>query len=154
MTLLKLSLPDEAATLAFASNLAAVVTDGVILFLYGDLGAGKTTFTRGFLRGLGYTEKVKSPTYTLVEPYEVQDKKIFHFDLYRLEDPQELNFIGIKDYFFPQSLCLIEWPEKGFPFLPQPDLACYIEFNDCGREMRLLAYTQKGEAILNALQAS
>lgn len=153
MTSLKLSLPDEAATLAFASKLASVVTDGMILFLHGDLGAGKTTFTRGFLRGLGYTEKVKSPTYTLVEPYEIKDKKIFHFDLYRLDDPQELHFIGIQDYFFPQSICLIEWPEKGSPFLPQPDLACYIEFRDQGREMRLLAHTQKGDAVLKALQA-
>jgi|SRR5579885_95240 tRNA threonylcarbamoyladenosine biosynthesis protein TsaE len=150
-TLLTRHLATEDAMLLFGSRLAAAVENGAIIFLHGPLGAGKTTLTRGFLRGLGYHSKVKSPTYTLVEPYEVAGKKIYHFDFYRLKSPDELLHIGIQEYFAPDAVCLIEWPEKGYPLLPGADLACYIAFNEQGREIRLEAYSARGENILNNL---
>lgn len=133
-------------------ELARALTSGAIIFLHGQLGAGKTTFTRGFLYGLGYVGKVKSPTYTLVEPYELAAHPVFHFDLYRLNDPDELTFIGIQDYFIPGAVCLIEWPEKGNPLLPQADLACYIEFIDAGRVVTLTAHTAIGEKALQKIK--
>jgi tRNA threonylcarbamoyladenosine biosynthesis protein TsaE len=139
---------DESGLLAFAAALATVIMDGTVLFLYGPLGAGKTTFTRGLLRGLGYHHKVKSPTYTLVETYAVASRKIFHFDLYRLNDPEELLDIGLSEYFSSSSICVIEWPEKGFPLLPQPDLACYIAYADSGREISVEAYSDQGKDML------
>ncbi len=144
-------LPSELELLAFAAQLANAIDHSAIIFLYGPLGAGKTTLTRGFLQGLGYHEKVKSPTYTLVEPYEVAGKKIFHFDFYRLHDAKELEHIGIQDYFSQAAICLIEWPEKGVPLLPQADLSCYIAFKNQGRELRLEANSEQGEEIIKRL---
>jgi tRNA threonylcarbamoyladenosine biosynthesis protein TsaE len=145
-------LPSESDLLAFGSDLAKATLEGTTIFLYGQLGAGKTTLTRGFLRGLGFTDKVKSPTYTLVEPYEINGRKLFHFDFYRLDNAMELEHIGIRDYFSPTTICLIEWPEKGFPFLPQPDLACYISFANPGRDIRLEAQTELGHWIVKQLK--
>lgn len=145
------SLPTEEATLMFGAQLARAIKNGMIIFLYGPLGAGKTTLTRGILRGLGYDDKVKSPTYTLVETYFVNQHKLSHFDLYRLQDPDELEQIGIREYLSSDSICLIEWPEKGFPLLPNPDLACYIIFKDKGREIHLKANTKSGEKSLQKL---
>ncbi|VVC75033.1 tRNA threonylcarbamoyladenosine biosynthesis protein TsaE [Aquicella siphonis] len=144
-------LTNEGATLAFGVRLAQAVKSGVILYLDGQLGAGKTTLTRGFLRGLGYQGKVKSPTFTLVEPYEVSGKKIFHFDFYRLDHPEELMHIGIAEYFDPGSVCLIEWPEKGYPVLPEADLICHIAIEPEGRSLRLEARSQRGDEILKLL---
>ena len=142
----------EEEMLAFGAALAnAIEKNGAIVFLYGPLGAGKTTFTRGFLRGLGYHAKVKSPTYTLVEPYDVNGTTVYHFDLYRLTDSEELEHIGIREYFKSDAICLIEWPDKGFPLLPVPDLACYIAFADEGREMRIEAQSIRGQEILKKL---
>jgi len=149
--LFTLELPEEAQTLELGAKLAASSGSNATIFLYGNLGAGKTTLSRGFLQGLGHTGKVKSPTYTLVEPYEIEGQKIFHFDLYRLRDPQELEFMGIQDYFSPPVLCLIEWPEHGAGFLPTADLSCYIETKLTGREVRLIAHTDQGAAILKTL---
>ncbi len=145
--------PTEADMLEFADQFAKAVVSisGLIIFLYGPLGAGKTTLTRGILRGLGYRQKVKSPTYTLVEPYEVNGIRIFHFDFYRLEDPKELEYIGIQDYFSLNAICLIEWPEKGAPLLPTSDLSCYISFKDQGRELCLEAHSELGKKILERL---
>src|ERR1700733_14455647 len=92
-------LPTESDLLTFAGELAETITAGAIIYLSGPLGAGKTTFTRGFLRGLGFQEKVKSPTYAVVEPYDIAGRKVFHFDFYRLKDAKELEYIGIQDYF-------------------------------------------------------
>ena len=137
--------------LEVGSNLAKSMQNHCVIFLSGPLGAGKTTLVRGLLQGLGIQEKVKSPTYTLVEPYEIAGKTIFHFDLYRIHDPNELKAIGIEEYFSESAICLVEWPEHGFPFLPQPDITCYIRFKDEGREVRIEASTVKGEAMLERL---
>jgi tRNA threonylcarbamoyladenosine biosynthesis protein TsaE len=131
-----------------AANLAQVAKAGAIIFLYGPLGAGKTTFTRGFLRALGYRDKVKSPTFTLVEPYEIAGISVFHFDFYRLDDAKALEQIGIREYFTPTSICLLEWPEKGFPLLPDPDIACYISFAEPGRDVRIEAHSDRGRKML------
>jgi tRNA threonylcarbamoyladenosine biosynthesis protein TsaE len=141
-------LPDEEHTLLFGAELAKVCGDTAIIFLQGDLGAGKTTLTRGFLRGLGYEGKVKSPTYTLVEPYEINTQKVFHFDFYRLRDPQELEFIGLPDYFIPDAICIVEWPQNGGQLLPAADLSCYIEPYLKGRQIRIEAHTPHGQLIL------
>ena len=152
--------PDELAIQTFAGQLAQTVykemqgqppDDAFIIFLSGDLGAGKTTFTRGFLRGLGYEEKVKSPTYTLVEPYHLMDITVLHVDLYRLHDPNELEYLGIYDYFKTATVCLIEWPEHGKPLLPEPDLSCYIDIKDEGRELQFEAYSERSKKILRNL---
>lgn len=143
----------EADTLAFGAKIAQILTNGSVLFLYGPLGSGKTTLTRGFLRSLGFNGKVKSPTYTLVEPYEIGERIIFHFDFYRVQDSSELRDMGIQEYFSANSICLIEWPEKGFPLLPCPDLACYIDLVDHGREVRIEACSQRGEECLKKIDS-
>jgi tRNA threonylcarbamoyladenosine biosynthesis protein TsaE len=130
-------LPDEEATLAFAARLQTTLPPGYVVFLHGNLGAGKTTLVRGYLRAAGYQGTVKSPTYTLVEEYPLADRTVYHFDLYRLNDPEELEWMGIRDYFRPDSLCFVEWPEKGEGFLPSPDLEIYLEPEDTGRRLRI-----------------
>jgi tRNA threonylcarbamoyladenosine biosynthesis protein TsaE len=147
---LRITLPTEEDMLTFAGKLSHTVKPGTVIYLLGQLGAGKTTFTRGFLRGLGYEQKVKSPTYTLVEPYTIGNLNIFHFDLYRVKTPKELEYIGIHDYFSPDAICLIEWPEQGFSLLPRADITCHIKFADkSAREIHLQAHTSVGEACLN-----
>ncbi|MDQ2993863.1 MAG: tRNA (adenosine(37)-N6)-threonylcarbamoyltransferase complex ATPase subunit type 1 TsaE [Pseudomonadota bacterium] len=129
----------EAAMHEFSAKLAAQVKAPCIIYLQGELGAGKTTLTRGFLRALGYDGPVKSPTFTLIETYEVNDKKIFHVDLYRLTDPDELEFIGLSDYFTNDTIGLIEWPERGADFLPAPDLICRITIEDDHRIIQIIS---------------
>jgi len=124
---------------------------GVCVFLQGQLGAGKTTLVRGLLRGLGFKGNVKSPTYTLVEPYKIESQSFFHFDLYRLGDPEELEYIGIRDYFSESTICIVEWPDRGQGYLPVPDLLLKLAVEARGRRMTLEATTKLGENVLNSI---
>jgi len=124
-------LADEAATVQAGEQLAAQLSAGMTVFLKGTLGAGKTTITRGILQGFGHSGAVKSPTYTLVEPYENVSPTIYHFDLYRLGDPEELEYMGIRDYFSAQSLCIVEWAERGQGVLPEPDVIVSLSPKIC-----------------------
>ncbi len=126
---------NEKEMFAIASQYSNTLKVGSIIFLHGNLGAGKTTFVKGILRELGYEGNVKSPTYTLVESYEFEGFDIYHFDLYRLADPEELEWIGVRDYFNERSVCFVEWPEKGCDFLGKADKNIYIEYLDKGREL-------------------
>jgi tRNA threonylcarbamoyladenosine biosynthesis protein TsaE len=148
-------LANEVATIAMGNKLATIVKDelkqGIIVYLNGDLGAGKTTLTRGFVQGMGHIGNVKSPTYTLVEPYELGAWQVYHFDLYRLSDPEELEYMGIRDYFNEQSCCFIEWPEKGLGMLALPDLIINLSYEGEQRNIELVAKSQRGERLVKAL---
>lgn len=144
-------LVDEDATVAFGQQLGTALTEGGILFLEGVLGAGKTTLTRGVLRSLGYSGAVKSPTYTLVEPYELGGTMVYHFDLYRLGDPEELEFIGVRDYFSSDNICVVEWPIKGEGYLPAADLVVTVTPQGTGRKVTVNANTGKGQRVLGRI---
>lgn len=145
---------DEAATLAAGAALAHVAPAGGVIYLVGDLGAGKTTFARGLLRGLGHAGAVKSPTYTLLESYEAGGRRVYHFDLYRLADPLELEYLGIRDCADAESLLLIEWPERGGGGLPAADLVLHLEHRVHGRLLRGEARSAAGTALLAAFDAA
>ncbi len=147
------NLADEEATLRAGKALGEVVLAGVI-FLEGNLGMGKTTLTRGLIQGLGHQGAVKSPTYTLVEPYQLDGRQIYHFDLYRLSEPEELEYMGIRDYFDQDALCLVEWAERGEGMLPTPDLEIKLEPLEQGRKLSLSAMTAKGRDLLQHLPVS
>ena len=135
----------------FASRCGRFISNGFKLYLHGELGAGKTTFVGGLLRGLDYQGIVKSPTYTLVEYYHAASYRIFHFDLYRLATPAELIDIGYRDYFDGHSICLVEWPERGEGCLPLPDLIINININQTRRDVSCQAHTATGEKYLQQL---
>ena len=131
-------LPDTMATEAFGANLAKQLKPGMVVYLQGDLGVGKTTLVRGLLRALGHAGPVKSPTYTLVESYPFNDELIVqHLDLYRLVDPEELEWIGVRDLFTKQAISLIEWPEQGVGLLPPADLTLFLVTEGKGRRVVL-----------------
>lgn len=142
---------DEAAMVQFGRRLACASHGGEVIFLVGDLGMGKTTFCRGVMQGFGHQGAVKSPTYTLVEPYELGERRVFHFDLYRLGDPEELEYLGIRDYFSDDALCVIEWPERGAGVLPAADVELVFSVEGAGRRLKLLAQTEKGRRLADNL---
>lgn len=135
----------------FGHKIAQAVQGRGVIFLLGDLGMGKTTLSRGILRGCGHQGSVKSPTYTLVEPYEVEGKCIYHFDLYRLSDPEELEYLGVRDYFDADALCLVEWPDKGRGMLPAADMLLQIELQGYGRKLSWVAQTELGQEMADKL---
>ena len=147
-----LNLPDPAATEALGAALAAGVAPGRVLHLRGELGAGKTTVVRGVLRALGYDGRVKSPTYTLVEPYALSSLHLYHFDFFRLKDGAEWTNSGFRDYFGPHAACLVEWPERVGAALGAPDLELQLDFAPAGRRARLFSRTPSGEAWLSSLR--
>ena len=148
-------LKNEEAQLQLAAVIAVNTQPGTVIFLDGDLGTGKTTLVRGFLQSLGYTGNVKSPTYTLVEPYLIDKQQIYHFDLYRLGSPDEFEYAGGRDYFDDDSICLIEWPDKAEGYLPAADLLCQLSYQNKagvqGRQCIISANSDKGLIILDKL---
>lgn len=150
-------LPEVDTTLTLGAKLATLCPKQCVLFLKGPLGAGKTTFARGFLNALGHFQRIKSPTYTLVETYTTPNYHILHFDLYRLQDPEELEALGIRDYTLSPALWLIEWPERGQIgdeyYLPSPDLTLHFELLPDLHQLHVESHTTTGHALVHQLQS-
>lgn len=146
---------DEVATIAFGRELALVLKQspnfGAVIYLTGELGAGKTTLCRGLMRGFSYDGAVKSPTYTIVEPYELSTVNVYHFDLYRLSVPEEFKYLGIDDYFKTENICLIEWASRGGAFVPKADLEIELNSLAGGRQSFCVSGSEKGRDILKRL---
>ena len=149
--MIKFELTSEKEMLALGATLARLLHGEGVLHLSGDLGVGKTTLCRGILRAMGHSGAVKSPTFTLVEPYQFSTSEVYHFDLYRLADPGELEYIGIDEYFGNNKLCLIEWPEKAIGYLPQHDLEITIDVLSEKRIIEVRSNSQTGEKICTQL---
>lgn len=147
-------MPDEAATLALGRALASGALPGQVLHLRGELGAGKTTVARGLLWALGYPGRVKSPTYALVEPYTISRLHLYHFDFFRVKDKEEWLSLGFREHFNPQSLCVVEWPERAGDSLPPPDVELLLEFSGDGRQAILQAHSDAGADWLSRLRYS
>jgi tRNA threonylcarbamoyladenosine biosynthesis protein TsaE len=152
--MLELKLPNEASTLRLGEALAAGAVPGRVLFISGDLGAGKTTLVRGLLRRLGHSGSVKSPTYAIVEPYTFSRLHLYHFDFYRFKDRSEWLNSGFREHFNPDSLCVVEWPEKAGDLLSAPDLHITLEFDAEARRARLQARSPAGKAWLSSSRFS
>lgn len=144
-------LEGEQKTERLGARLAKAALPGLVIYLQGELGTGKTTLVRGFLRCLGHQGKVRSPTYTLVEPYRFGNAMVYHLDLYRLADPAELDAIGVRDYFDGKAIMLIEWPERGGSELAPPDLRVRLSYSPGGRDAALQAVTRRGLETLQQL---
>lgn len=149
-------LHEEAGTLALGAALAHAIAPGLTIYLHGDLGAGKTALTRALLHTLGHQGPVKSPTYTLAEPYNIATAtgllQIVHFDLYRMGSPEEFLDAGFREHFNAETVCIIEWPEKADGILPAPDLRISLSVAGEGRDVELLALSDQGIACLNRLK--
>ena len=141
-------LADEDATLTLARRLAARLKPGMVIYLHGDLGAGKTTLVRGVLSALGYKGRVKSPTYTLVEPYHIAGLDLLHFDLYRLHDEEEWDSAGFRDEFDGHNIFFIEWPEQAQGLLPPADVGIMFEILPRGRSVEIRGHTPTGRECL------
>lgn len=145
------TLPDETATRALGERFAGLVEGGLVIYLHGDLGAGKTSFARALLTALGVGERVKSPTYSLVESYRVGELNAWHLDLYRIADPGELEWLGLDALGDPSALVLVEWPERGTGALPAPDLVLELEHAHGGRVARAVPHSDRGRSLLGRL---
>ena len=146
-----ITLKNETETTEIGSKLASCLKGGEVIYLKGELGTGKTTLVRGVLNRLGHTGNVKSPTYTIVEPYLIDSHVIYHFDLYRLDDPEELESLGIRDYCDGQSICFFEWPEKGGNLLPNADINLELTYLENTREVEFTSKSDVGKTILKQL---
>ena len=144
-------LPDEAATAALATRVAALLDDGLVFYLHGPLGAGKTSFARALLTALGVGERVKSPTYSLMEGYMARERPAWHLDLYRIADPGELEWLGLDALTDPGALVLVEWPERGTGALPAADIELRLDYAGEGRRAQLRAFTPRGGRLLQQL---
>lgn len=154
MNSLSYIIADAAAMESLGAALALACTaGGLAVHLSGELGAGKTTLVRGVLRGFGHSGSVRSPTYTLVEPYEMGERRVYHLDLYRLGDPEELEWIGVRDLLDGAAVTLVEWPERGAGVLPAADLEVRIDYFGSGRRVTLQAHSEAGEQVLRQLHA-
>lgn len=142
---------NESDTQQLAQQLAAYCQPPLVIYFQGQLGAGKTTLVRALLRALGISGAIKSPTYALLEPYQTESMLIYHFDLYRLVDAEELDYLGIRDYLQDDAICLIEWPEKGKGHLPEADIHCKIDILADARKIILSSNNKKGLAIIDQL---
>jgi len=155
MSHLRFHLHDEAGTSALGASLSRALAPGLTIYLHGDLGTGKTTLTRSLLHASGYTGHVKSPTYTLAEPYTISvaglTADVIHFDLYRMGSPEEFLDAGFREHFNDRSICIIEWPEKADPVLPRPDIAIFLNVEGHGRDVELQALSDKGHQCLARL---
>ncbi len=147
-------LPDAEAQTAFGTALAAHLPEHLVIYLRGELGTGKTTLARGILRGLGHRGAARSPTYTLIEPYEIGAIRVLHLDLYRLADPEELDYLGLRDLLAETALWLVEWPERGAGFLPAPDLTIAIDYLDAGRRLQLTAQGPAAGGLIEGLRSA
>ncbi|WP_281645801.1 tRNA (adenosine(37)-N6)-threonylcarbamoyltransferase complex ATPase subunit type 1 TsaE [Parendozoicomonas sp. Alg238-R29] len=147
-----IELKGEDQMVDFGRRLACASEGWGVFYLEGDLGAGKTTLSRGILRGFGHEGAVKSPTYTLVEPYEMEHQSVYHFDLYRLGDPEELDFLGVREYFGPHALCLVEWPVRGKGFLPPADILIKIAYQPESRIIKVEPISEHGQTVCRNLQ--
>ena len=150
--MLAINLPDEAATSVFSARLSECLQPGLVIYLHGDLGAGKTTLVRALLQALGYQGRVKSPTYTLLEQYEAAGLHVRHFDLYRFRDASEWETAGFDDEFDGQNICLVEWPEQASGLLPAADVEIYFEILPEGRNISIYAQTDTGKGCLKSLE--
>ncbi len=142
---------NDSAMRALGARLASVCPDRCVIYLVGELGAGKSTLARGFLHALGHEGAVRSPTYTLVEPYELPTRHVYHLDLYRLADPEELEFLGLRDWLDQDAVLLVEWPQKGEGVLPHADLVIEINYDGSARQVYLQANTEFGQQIIKTL---
>jgi tRNA threonylcarbamoyladenosine biosynthesis protein TsaE len=150
--ILVIDLEDEQSTHHLGELIGKHIQIPFTCFLEGELGVGKTRLVRAIIQSLGYKGNVKSPTYTLVEPYQFKGYSIYHFDLYRLSDPEELDYLGIRDYFEKNVVSFIEWPKKGEGWLPEADLIISLNFKDLGRHCELTAQTKVGRLVLTNLK--
>jgi tRNA threonylcarbamoyladenosine biosynthesis protein TsaE len=149
-----LRLDGEKAQTDFGRRIAGHLEPPCVVNLQGDLGTGKTTLVRGVLRGLGHAGPVRSPTFTLLEPYEMGSMQLYHLDLYRLGDPEELEYLGLRDLLDEKSVLFVEWPERGRGVLPAPDLVILLRYADSGRELEVVAKGPRARLLVSWLSSA